>query len=69
VEDAGGGGHSVFAKAFIGALVDNPGIIDMSDLFPGLRRQVMLASPQTPRYGDIRQAGHDGGDFIFVKVN
>lgn len=69
VEDAGGGGHSVFAKAFIDALRKNTGIVDMSDLFPGMRREVMLASPQTPRYGDIRQAGHDGGDFIFVRRN
>lgn len=68
VEDAGGGGHSVFAKAFLAALTNNPGVADMSDLFPALRREVMLASPQTPRYGDIRQAGHDGGDFIFVRV-
>ena len=68
VEDAGGGGHSVFAKAFIAALEGNPGIVDMSQIFSALRREVMLASPQTPRYGDIRQAGHDGGDFIFVRV-
>jgi uncharacterized caspase-like protein len=68
VEDAGGGGHSVFAKAFLAALAANKGVEDMSDIFPGLRREVMLASPQTPRYGDIRQAGHDGGDFIFVKL-
>ena len=68
VEDAGGGGHSVFAKAFLGALAHNQGVVDMSGLFPALRREVMLASPQTPRYGDIRQAGHDGGDFIFARV-
>jgi len=29
----------------------------------------MLSSDQTPRYGDIRQAGHEGGDFIFVRTN
>jgi hypothetical protein len=68
VEDAGGGGHSVFAKAFLNALAHNPGVVDMSQIFSSLRREVMLASPQTPRYGDIRQAGHDGGDFIFVRT-
>jgi len=30
-----------------------------------MRRQVMLGSDQTPQYGDIRQTGHEGGDFIF----
>lgn len=68
VEDAGGGGHSVFANAFMNALHQNPGIVDMSQIFSSIRREVMLASPQTPRYGDIRQAGHDGGDFVFVKM-
>jgi hypothetical protein len=68
VEDAGGGGHSVFAKAFIDALEKNEATVDMSQLFSALRREVMLASQQTPRYGDIRQAGHEGGDFIFVRI-
>jgi hypothetical protein len=27
----------------------------------------MLASDQAPELADIRQAGHDGGDFLFVR--
>jgi hypothetical protein len=27
----------------------------------------MLASDQTPEYANIRKAGHDGGDFLFVR--
>jgi len=27
----------------------------------------MVNSDQTPEYGDIRKAGHDGGDFLFVR--
>ena len=67
VEDAGGGRHSVFAKAFLDALQTNSGIVDMNQLFSSIRRQVLLGSQQTPQYGDIRQTGHDGGDFIFVR--
>ncbi|HMK43787.1 MAG TPA: caspase family protein [Dissulfurispiraceae bacterium] len=68
VADSGGkGNHSVFASAFLSALTENQGIIDGSELFNRIRRPVMLGSDQTPEYADIRKAGHDGGDFIFVR--
>ena len=67
VEDSGGSGHSVFAKAFLDALASNTGVIDASELFTRLRRPVMINSEQTPEYGDIRKAGHDGGDFLFAR--
>jgi uncharacterized caspase-like protein len=67
VEDAGGGDHSVFAKAFLDTLRTNTGVVDMSQMFPTMRRQVILGAQQTPQYGDIRQTGHDGGDFIFIR--
>jgi hypothetical protein len=67
VEDAGGGDHSVFAKAFLDALRANTGIVDMSQIFSSMRRQVVLSAQQTPQYSDIRQVGHEGGDFIFVR--
>ena len=69
VQDAGGGGHSIFAQAFLDSLQKNKGVVDMSQMFSDMRREVMLSSDQTPRYGDIRQAGHEGGDFIFVRTN
>jgi len=28
---------------------------------------VMLSADQTPEYSDVRRAGHDGGDFLFVR--
>ena len=40
----------------------------MSQMFSFIRRQVALAADQMPEYGDIRRAGHDGGDFLFVRV-
>ena len=67
VEDSGGGKHSIFAKAFLGALRSNAGVADMSQIFSSMRREVILGSQQTPQYGDIRQTGHEGGDFIFVR--
>lgn len=26
-----------------------------------------ISANQTPEYSDVRNAGHDGGDFLFVK--
>ena len=67
VADKGGGDYSPFAKAFIDALGDNDTIMDGTQLFSKLRRPVMVAAQQTPQYSDVRQAGHDGGDFLFVR--
>jgi uncharacterized caspase-like protein len=68
VLDRGGRGHSVFARAFIEALrSNNAAVVDLTRLFPDIRRRVMLNAEQTPEYRDIRQAGHDGGDFLFVR--
>ena len=67
VADAGGGGHSPFAKAFIKALQANDAVMDGTQLFADIRRPVMIASEQMPEYSDARNAGHDGGDFLFVR--
>lgn len=68
VADEGGKGtHSVFASALIEALNENQGVLDATLLFSQIRRPVMVNTDQTPEYSDIRKAGHDGGDFLFVK--
>ncbi|MEM7363833.1 MAG: caspase family protein, partial [Pseudomonadota bacterium] len=68
VLDSGGDdGHSVFAGALFDALTSNEGVVDTSQLFNVIRRQVALDADQFPEYGDIRRAGHDGGDFVFVR--
>jgi len=67
VADAGIGEHSVFAAALITALKENKGIIDGTQLFERVRNPVMSNADQTPEYADIHRAGHDGGDFIFVR--
>ena len=68
VED-GKGEHSPFARAFLQALDENQGILDGTKLFNTIRRPVMVNANQTPQYSDVRRAGHDGGDFLFVKRN
>ena len=57
VADKGGGRNSPFDKAFI----------DGVQLFGKMRRPVIVATEQTPQYSDVRNAGHDGGDFLFVR--
>ena len=68
VLDAGGGGHSVFAKAFLDALRANTDILDGQALFDAIKRPIVVNADQTPEYADVRKAGHDGGDFLFVPV-
>ncbi len=67
--DRGGGGHSVFAKAFLAALEENDGVLEGQELFARVSRPVVVNSDQTPDYSDIRRAGHDGGEFMFVPLN
>jgi hypothetical protein len=68
VLDGAGGNHSVFASVFIDILNENEQIMDATELFEKLRRPVMLHSPQTPQYSDLRLAGHEGGDFLFYRI-
>ena len=68
VLDAGGkNNHSVFASAFLEALSETEQAVDAAIVFTKVRQKVLLNADQMPEYGNIRKAGHDGGDFIFVK--
>ena len=49
------------------ALRDNRDVLDAQQLFGIIRRPVVLNAAQTPEYADIRYAGHEGGDFLFVR--
>ena len=69
VLDGGGDGHSVFTRAFLTALRDSEQVLDGQQLFSAVRRPVIVNADQTPEYSDIRLAGHDGGDFLFVPVS
>ena len=63
----GGGKHSIFAKVFISLLEENTGVLNTTQLFSELQPKVSKNAKQTPRHGKIRYAGHDGGDFLFVR--
>ncbi|HOC61122.1 MAG TPA: caspase family protein [Smithellaceae bacterium] len=67
IDSGGKGNHSVFASALISALLENNNIIDTSELFAKIRRPVVLHADQTPEYADIRKAGHEGGEFVFIR--
>ena len=57
----------VFAAQFLNALQSNEGVLDGTQLFEKVRQSVVLNADQTPEYSDIRRAGHEGGDFLFVR--
>jgi hypothetical protein len=59
--------HSVFAESLIKVLSANNGVMDASEVFIKIRRPVMTNADQIPEYADIRKAGHNGGDFFFVR--
>jgi hypothetical protein len=65
VIDGGAGKHSVFASALLRALGSNKQPIEAGRLFVQIRDRVALNAEQTPQYAPLRNAGHDGGDFIF----
>lgn len=69
VTDTGAARHSVFAQAFIRALreVDRD-VFLAEELFVGyIKEPVAGKADQTPEYSLIKNSGHDGGDFIFIK--
>ncbi len=69
VVDNGGDGHSVFTRALLNTLSGNREILEGYQLYTGLRRSVVLNAEQTPQYSDIRFAGDEGGDFLFVPLS
>ena len=71
VDDGGGDGHSLFARAFLDVLNANNGVLEGYQLFNALESRVLKMAQerytdQKPLYAQIRQAGHEGGDFFFV---
>lgn len=73
VLDGGGGGHSVFARAFLNALEANQGVLEGQKLFQVVTAEVASSSAtadfeQVPQYAPIKYAGHESGDFFLVSV-
>lgn len=69
VTDTGGVRHSVFAQAFLRALKEvDKKVFLAEELFVGyIKEPVAGKADQTPEYSLIKNSGHDGGDFIFIK--
>jgi len=69
VTDAGGGGHSIFAGAFINALESmEESVFTAEELFVRhVKEAVAGSAAQTPEFRVIRNSGHQGGDFVFRK--
>jgi hypothetical protein len=67
VLDEGGGGHSVFARAFLTGLEAMPDdVFTAQQLFASrVQEPVAGKAGQTPQYGPVLRSGHDGGDFVF----
>ena len=71
VLDAGGGGHSIFARVFMQVLRDNDKVMEGSVLYGELFDQVRQSAAkykvsQEPRYSQIVDAGHLNGEFLFI---
>jgi hypothetical protein len=72
VLDGGGGAHSVFARTFLELLRANQGVLPGQELFSHLRERVASQAEraqisQVPEYAPIKYAGHESGDFFFVR--
>lgn len=69
VMDGGRDGHSVFAYYFLKALRENtaPFLADVQ-VFDALRIPVTNNSEQTPQFNPIKNAGDEGGNFVFTRV-
>jgi uncharacterized protein len=72
VVDTTGGPHSPFAQSFLDLLRQNRGVLPTQELFRRLQVQVMtmverMEVRQVPEYAPIRFAGHEAGDFLFVR--
>jgi hypothetical protein len=62
--------RSVFVDYLIKRLNENAeSYLTAEELFSSMRKAVINNSPsrQTPQYGEIREAGDEGGDFVFVR--
>jgi hypothetical protein len=67
VMDKGKDNHSIFAYYFLQALKDNSEkYYDAGQVFDFLKIPVVNNSYQTPAYSPIRNAGDEGGQFIFI---
>ena len=73
VIDNVGGEYSIFARPLIELLQANVGAISGQDIFSRLQLRVAASAQsadarQIPQYAPIKGAGHESGDFFFVRT-
>jgi hypothetical protein len=73
VLDGAGGANSVFARPFIELLQANTGVLPGQEMFRLLQLRVAAVAQridirQVPEYAPIKFAGHEAGDFFFVRA-
>jgi len=66
--DSAGKVTSPFASAFINILAKNESIIDSTELYREMKKNLINSASRIPEYADIRKAGHDGGEFLFQRM-
>ncbi len=60
--------ESVFVQYLLKRLQDNKdAYLTAEQLYSSLRTAVLNNSPNVPQFGEIKDTGDEGGDFIFVK--
>ena len=74
VLDSAGGAHSAFAQSFIELLRTNVGVLPGQEMFGFLQVRVAATAQrsdiqQVPEYAPIKFAGHEAGDFFFVRAS
>jgi caspase domain-containing protein/Sel1 repeat-containing protein len=74
VIDSVGGANSVFARSVVELLQSNSGVLPGQELFRNLQLRVAAVAQridirQVPEYAPIKFAGHESGDFFFVRTN
>lgn len=71
VLDDGGGGHSIFAQAFLTTLRQADGLAEGYRLYEQVaelvgQRSAVARLPQRPQYSALKHAGHEGSEFFFL---
>jgi formylglycine-generating enzyme required for sulfatase activity len=67
VSDSGGGNNSIFAKAFLKSLKESDKeTFTAEEIFHTRIKEIVAGkSDQVPEYSNIKNSGHEGGDFVF----
>ena len=72
VDSIGGEENSIFASKFMKSLMRNETMFSAGQLFNEVRSRVAARAlangvQQVPEFSPLYGAGHDGGDFVFIR--